>query len=77
MPRCLSPSPKGNITASAASFAGLTTSFNRNADRYQRGVAHILRTGGRWLLLYVGIIGIMAFLFLHLPSSFLPQEVGA
>ncbi|MDU6388921.1 MAG: efflux RND transporter permease subunit, partial [Pantoea sp.] len=55
-------------------FGCFNRHFNRNADRYERGVARILRKGGRWLLLYLAIIGLMAFLFIRLPTSFLPLE---
>ncbi len=34
----------------------------------------ILRKTGRYLLVYVIIVGGMAVLFLRLPSSFLPEE---
>lgn len=55
-------------------FAWFNRYFNRNTARYERGVARILRKTGRWLLLYFGIIAMMAFLFLRLPTSFLPLE---
>lgn len=48
--------------------------FNRSAERYERGVGKILAKGGSWLLLYLALIGIMTFLFLRLPTSFLPLE---
>ena len=55
-------------------FGWFNRHFNRNAERYERGVARILLKTGRWLLLYLAIIGLMAFLFLRLPTSFLPLE---
>ncbi|WP_312242725.1 multidrug efflux RND transporter permease AcrD [Pantoea sp.] len=55
-------------------FGWFNRHFNRNAERYERGVARILKKTGRWLLLYLAIIGLMAFLFLRLPTSFLPLE---
>lgn len=52
--------------------------FNRGMDRgthgYQSAVRHI---GGRslpYLLVYVVIVGLLAVLFLKLPTSFLPDE---
>ena len=48
--------------------------FARNTQRYERGVGKILHQTGRWLLIYLAIIGLMAFLFLRLPTSFLPLE---
>ncbi|OON39030.1 aminoglycoside/multidrug transporter subunit AcrD [Izhakiella australiensis] len=55
-------------------FAWFNRQFNHNAERYQRGVSKILPKAGRWLLLYGALLGIMALLFLHLPTSFLPAE---
>ncbi|UQY43156.1 multidrug efflux RND transporter permease AcrD [Mixta hanseatica] len=48
--------------------------FARNTERYERRVARLLRQAGRWLLLYLAIIAVMALIFLHLPTSFLPLE---
>jgi multidrug efflux pump len=48
--------------------------FNRNAERYERGVGKILAKAGRWMVLYVLLIAGMAFMFLRLPTSFLPLE---
>ena len=55
-------------------FGWFNRHFNRNAERYERGVARILMRTGRWLLIYLAIIVLMAFLFLRLPTSFLPLE---
>ncbi|ARJ42829.1 aminoglycoside/multidrug transporter subunit AcrD [Pantoea alhagi] len=55
-------------------FGWFNRMFTRNTDRYERGVATLLRQAGRWLLLYLAIIAVMALLFLRLPSSFLPLE---
>ena len=70
----LRPVAQGEQHAARGFFGWFNRHFNRNADRYERGVAAILRRGGRWLLLYLGLIGLMAFLFLRLPTSFLPLE---
>jgi multidrug efflux pump len=55
-------------------FGWFNRLFTRNTQRYEQRVAKLLRQAGRWLLLYLGIIAIMAFLFLRLPTSFLPLE---
>ena len=48
--------------------------FNRNAKRYEKGVAKILHRSLRWIVIYVLLLGGMVFLFLRLPTSFLPLE---
>ncbi|WP_409308485.1 multidrug efflux RND transporter permease AcrD [Pectobacterium sp. B1J-3] len=70
----LKPLAKGQHHGRKGFFGWFNRCFNQNAHRYERGVGKILVNSGRWLLLYLGIIGVMAFLFLKLPTSFLPQE---
>ncbi|PWC15218.1 multidrug efflux RND transporter permease AcrD [Brenneria corticis] len=70
----LKPLAKGQHHGRKGFFGWFNRVFNRGTLRYERGVAKILRRSGRWMLLYLGIIGIMAVLFIRLPTSFLPQE---
>ncbi|MFS2222124.1 multidrug efflux RND transporter permease AcrD [Pantoea sp. B65] len=70
----LKPLAQGHQHGRRGFFGWFNRMFNRNSERYERGVARILQKSGRWLLLYLAIIGIMAFLFLRLPTSFLPLE---
>jgi multidrug efflux pump len=52
--------------------------FNRNFDRGNRGyiasVTGILGRPVRFLVLYVGVIVVMAILFVRLPTAYLPEE---
>lgn len=52
--------------------------FNRVMDsltaRYIHGVALMLRTPGRWLLVFVAACFLTIFLFMRLPGGFLPTE---
>jgi multidrug efflux pump len=52
--------------------------FNRNFDRgnrkYERGVVHVVNHTGRYLIVFVLIVGLMAVLFTRIPKSFLPDE---
>ncbi|WP_248465317.1 multidrug efflux RND transporter permease AcrD [Pectobacterium versatile] len=70
----LKPLAKGQHHGRKGFFGWFNQSFTRTSLKYERGVGKILIGSGRWLLLYMGIIGIMAFLFFRLPTSFLPQE---
>lgn len=70
----LKPLAKGQHHGRKGFFGWFNRSFTRTSLKYERGVGKILISCGRWLLLYMGIIGIMAFLFFRLPTSFLPQE---
>ncbi|MBN3200143.1 multidrug efflux RND transporter permease AcrD [Pectobacterium brasiliense] len=70
----LKPLAKGQHHGRKGFFGWFNRCFTRTSLKYERGVGKILISSGRWLLLYMGIIGIMAFLFFRLPTSFLPQE---
>jgi multidrug efflux pump len=48
--------------------------FNRNAARYESAVGRVLHRSLRWMMIYVVLLGGMVWLFLHLPTSFLPME---
>jgi len=70
----LKPLHKGEHHGEKGFFGAFNRWFNRNADRYEHGVAKILHRSLRWILLYVLLLGAMVVLFLRLPTSFLPQE---
>ncbi|MCJ8139007.1 multidrug efflux RND transporter permease subunit [Falsirhodobacter halotolerans] len=52
--------------------------FNRNFDRFTRGYLNtnrrILRRPPAAMAALAGVVGVIAYLFMSLPSSFLPQE---
>lgn len=48
--------------------------FEKSTHHYTDSVGGILRSTGRYLVLYLIIVVGMAYLFVRLPSSFLPDE---
>lgn len=70
----LKPLHKGEHHGQKGFFGWFNRMFNRNAARYESGVGKILAHSLRWILIYVLLIGGMVFLFLRLPTSFLPLE---
>jgi multidrug efflux pump len=48
--------------------------FNRTTQRYRSGVVGVLKRTGRYLLVYAALLVGMGWLFVQLPSSFLPEE---
>lgn len=70
----LKPLKKGEQHGQKGFFGWFNRNFNREADRYQRGVGKMLSRSLRWLLIYALLIGGMVLLFIKLPTSFLPQE---
>ncbi|MEB5751711.1 efflux RND transporter permease subunit [Leclercia adecarboxylata] len=55
-------------------FGWFNALFDRSVAHYSNSVSHILRKTGRYLVVYILIVGGMAVLFLRLPTSFLPEE---
>lgn len=55
-------------------FTGFNRWFERTTQKYQNSVDHILNRRGRYLLVYVGIVALLALVFMRLPSAFLPEE---
>ncbi|TLV17559.1 multidrug efflux RND transporter permease AcrD [Klebsiella indica] len=70
----LKPIHRGDDHGKRGFFGGFNRLFNRNASRYESAVAKILHRSLRWIMIYILLLGGMVFLFLHLPTSFLPQE---
>ena len=55
-------------------FKWFNNGFEKSTLLYQSGVKRMLFTSARYLFIYVLIIGGMAYLFLNMPTSFLPDE---
>ena len=74
----LKPVEKGHGHGEGGRLSGFFGWFNRmfarNAQRYESAVGKILGRSVRFLAIYVAIIGVLALLFLRLPTSFLPEE---
>ncbi|CAO96124.1 multidrug efflux RND transporter permease AcrD [Erwinia tasmaniensis] len=70
----LKPLAQGSHHGRRGFFGWFNRMFNHNAERYKDGVGKMLAKGGRWLLVYLALIGVMALLFIRLPGSFLPLE---
>ncbi|HCJ0622942.1 multidrug efflux RND transporter permease AcrD [Klebsiella variicola] len=70
----LKPVKPGESHERKGFFGWFNHTFNRSASRYETFVGKILHRSLRWMLIYVVLLGGMVFLFLHLPTSFLPLE---
>lgn len=74
----LKPVTKGHSIAEGGLFSGFFIWFNRVFDRsstgYQSIVARMLGKSKRYLVIYMIIIAGMGYLFLRMPTSFLPDE---
>ncbi|MDD2367472.1 MAG: efflux RND transporter permease subunit [Desulfuromonadaceae bacterium] len=74
----LKPVAKGHHAGEYGWFAGFFRYFNRAFEfcrhNYEGIVGSSFGKPMRYLLLYSGIVGVMIFFFMHLPTSFLPDE---
>jgi multidrug efflux pump len=57
-----------------AFFGAFNRSFERVRDRYLGGVRHVIGRPLRWLLIYGALLVAVGFMFLRLPTGFLPTE---
>lgn len=55
-------------------FAAFNRLFDRMARRYESTIGRMLKKTLRYGVLYLGILGLMGFLFTKLPTAFLPDE---
>ncbi len=74
----LKPIRKGHEHGEGSWFSGFFHWFNgmfdRNRDRYESAVGKMLQRSLRFLAIYVAIIGVLALLFMRMPTAFLPEE---
>jgi multidrug efflux pump len=70
----LKPVPKGHAMATTGFFGWFNRTFDRGNRKYQGMVGSIINKSGRSLIVYALIVAVMAFVFMRLPTSFLPEE---
>lgn len=70
----LKPVSKNHHEATRGFFGWFNRTFRWGTGRYENTVHHILRRGGRFLVIYMAIVAAMVLLFKKLPTSFLPDE---
>jgi len=66
--------PKGHAMATTGFFGWFNRNFDRGNRKYQGIVGSIINKSGISLVVYALIVAVMAFVFLRLPTSFLPEE---
>ena len=70
----LKPIPKGHHEAKTGFFGWFNRAFNNSRIKYHSGVSHVIKRSGRWLIIYLAVIGVVGLLYWNLPKSFLPLE---
>ncbi|QBE64872.1 efflux RND transporter permease subunit [Pseudoduganella lutea] len=70
----LKPVEKGHHVEKRGFFGWFNRMFAKTATRYQGAVAKILASTGRYMLVFAVLLALVAWLYVRLPSSFLPNE---
>jgi multidrug efflux pump len=70
----LKPSRKRRIMVKPGFFGWFNNMFEKSTEHYTDSVAGILRSTGRYLVIYLLIVVGMGLLFVRMPTSFLPEE---
>ena len=70
----LKPIAKGDHHEKGGFFGWFNRTFERSVNGYERGVRAMLKRKAPYLLMYLIIVGIMAWMFTKIPTAFLPDE---
>ena len=70
----LKPVQAGHHLEGKGFFAWFNRNFAKGAKRYESAVGHMLHKAGRYMIIYVAIIGAVALIYNRLPTAFLPNE---
>ncbi|CAN7165081.1 efflux RND transporter permease subunit [Pararhizobium sp. LjRoot235] len=66
--------PKGHHHAKTGFFGWFNRLFDRTSHRYSGSVSWLTRRTRRFMIIYLAVLVGLGYLFLKLPSSFLPDE---
>uniref|UniRef100_UPI003341DFEC efflux RND transporter permease subunit n=1 Tax=Castellaniella defragrans TaxID=75697 RepID=UPI003341DFEC len=70
----LKPIPKGSHQAKRGFFGWFNRFFERTTRGYTGWVGRSLKRGLRMMLLFIVLAGVMAWMYMRMPTSFLPEE---
>lgn len=70
----LKPIAKGHGHAKKGFFGWFNRGFDRASNGYARGVTGLIARSGRMMLVYVALVVGLGWVYVQIPSAFLPQE---
>jgi len=70
----LKPIPKGHHDEKKGFFGGFNRAFNRLTGRFEALNSRLVRRAGRYMVIYVAIVAVLAVLYMRVPESFVPPE---
>ena len=70
----LQPVPAGHHVEKRGPFGWFNRFFKRRTQHYESVLSGMVRKTGRYLVIYGVIVGVVGWVYLRLPTSFLPAE---
>ncbi|MCZ8316819.1 efflux RND transporter permease subunit [Phreatobacter sp.] len=70
----LKPVQAGHHHAKRGFFGWFNRSFDKTSRGYSAMVGHLIRRGGRYMIIYLALLIGLGWLYMRLPTSFLPNE---
>ncbi len=70
----LKPVQAGHHQAKRGFFGWFNRGFDKTSHGYSAVVGHLIRRGGRYMIIYLALLIGLGWLYVRLPTSFLPNE---
>jgi len=70
----LKPIPKGHHETKGGVFGWFNRAFDRGTQRYTSWVGRSLKRSLRMMVVFALLVGVLGWMYVRLPSSFLPDE---
>lgn len=70
----LKPLKKGHGHIETGFFGWFNRGFDRLTNRYESSVAGIIKRGFRVMMIYVALVVVVGWIFMRMPTAFLPDE---
>jgi HAE1 family hydrophobic/amphiphilic exporter-1/multidrug efflux pump len=70
----LKPVHKGHVETQTGFFGWFNRMFNKSRKGYHNSSGYVAKRGMRFMAIFIVLVGILGFLFVRIPTSFLPEE---
>ncbi len=70
----LKPIPKGHHAEKKGFFGWFNRSFDRTTKGYEGWISRSLKRGGRMMLIYLVLVVALGWIYMRMPTGFLPEE---
>jgi len=70
----LKPVKKGHTEATTGFFGWFNRTFNKGRDKFEKSSGYIAQRASRFIFIYAALVAVLIFMFVKMPTSFLPDE---